>query len=284
MRTRITGLAVFAALVIAMVLPTVANAASEWGSTSRWPWSGYWWPMLSSDLNLYDNGQAMQQYDTYLLNTTGRAGGAQAWERANHSTDVAANDWWGHCHAWASASILTPEPQASRTVGGVTFGTNQLRGLVTELYYQPTFNWLAGTRSNTDNTSDAAYKDIAPAWMDWLLRYYVRYYRYPFIMDISADSQVWNFPVFAYTRNSTVYAGGSESVSTTVWYSNPLANVTGTKYFSRTYTYNLVPGQLGTWTGSSVNDHPDFAWVPTGRKAMPHIDAGTVQTIEGQAV
>jgi len=272
------------AMIVCLAIPGIANAAYEWGSTSRWPWSGYWWPMLSSDLNLYDAGGPLQKYDTYLKNTTGTAGGAQACEKANYSTDDPANDWWGHCHAWSAASILTKEPPASRTVGGVTFNGDDLRGLVTDLYYSPTFTWLAGTRVDDNSTTSAAYKDIAPAWMDWLLRYYVRYYKYPFIMDISTDSQVWNFPVFSYTRNSTALAGGGENVSTTVWFSNPVAHVTGTKYFSRTYTYTLTPGQLGTWTGASVNDHPDFAWVPTGRSAVPHLNANTVAAIVGQAV
>jgi len=168
-------------------------------------------------------------------------------------------------------------------VGGVTFGNDQLKGLVTELYYQPTFNWLAGTRSSSNDVNDAAYKDIAPVWMGWLLRYYVGYYHYPFIMDISADSEVWNFPVFAYSRNSTKFQGG-EAVSTTVWFSNPVANSRGTRYFSRTYQYYLYDGQAGQWYGNSVKDHPDFAWVPTGRKAMPHVDAGTVSQIVGQNV
>jgi hypothetical protein len=238
--------------------------------------------MLGTDTNLYDDGQAAQKYDTYLLNTTGTRGTAQTWEKANHATADAKNDWWGHCHAWSAASVLTKEPAYGFTRGGVTFNTNDTKGLVTELYYSPQLNWLSGRRvDNANDTTSDAYKDIAPAWMDWLLRYYVRYYKYPFVMDINADSQVWNFPVFAYSRNSVANADGSESVTTQVWYSSPEYNATGTRYFSRTYTYTLKSGTLGTWTGKSTSDHPDFAWVPTGKNAMPHVKETVVEEILG---
>ena len=270
---------------IALVIPATASAADEWGSTSRWPWSGYWWPMLETDTNLYDDGQSLAKYDQYLLATTGTKGGAQAAEKATHSTKDAKNSWWGYCHAWAAASILSKEPAYNFTKSGVTFNTNDTKGLVTELYYSPKYNWLSGTRneSDTDKTT-AAYKDIAPAWMDYLLRYYVRYYRYPFIMDINADSQVWNFPVFAYNRNSTTAADGTESVTTTVWYSKPDFSKTGTTYFSEKYTYNLKTGTLGTWTGLSVDKHPDFAWVPNGKNASAHVNEAKVEEIIGQDI
>jgi hypothetical protein len=267
-------------LVALVVTTTTASAASEYGSTSRWPWSGYWWPMLDTSLNLYDNGQAMDMYDRYMR-ATGRSSNAQAYEKANFSTSDPKNDWWGHCHAWSAASIMTRQPPSSVTRAGVTFGTDQLRGLVTKLYNSPTYTWLAGTRNDGTSTTTAAYKDVAPAWMDWLLRYYVRYYRYPFIMDINADNQVWNFPVFAYSRTSTTSTDGTEAVRTTVWYSSPDAHITGTKYFSRTYTYNLKSGTLGSWTGNSVSDHPDFAWIPTGKNPPSHISESVIEEIIG---
>lgn len=261
---RLTRIVALSALIV-VVFSATAQAASEYGSASRWPWSGYWWPMYSGYKNLYDNGEALQAYDTYVQATRGTNPGSQSWESANRRTDDPANEWWGHCHAWAAASILTQEPPASLTKAGVNFDTDDLRGLVTQLYYNPKYTWLSGTRSDTNNQNSAAYKDIAPAWFDWLMRYYVGYYRYPFIMDISADSEVWNFPAFAYTRDVSTGANGSQNVTMTVWYSSPDDGVTGTRYFSRTYTYTLSNGSLGSWTGNSVTDHPDFAWLPSGK-------------------
>ncbi|MCW2949931.1 MAG: hypothetical protein JWN41_944 [Thermoleophilia bacterium] len=278
-------LTILAVAAAALASPMQASAANEYGSTSKWPWSGYWWPMLENGYNLYTANGPLQKYDQYVYQTTGAMGQSQAWEKANHSTKDPANSWWGYCHAWSSAAILAPEPQAV-TRNGVNFSTNDVKGLTTALYYEPTFAWLSGTRvDDTRDNSSAAFRDIAPAWMDYLLRYYVRYYKYPFIMDVNADSQVWNYPVFAYSRDSTFDAAGVETVSTTVWYSSPDWNATGTKYFSKHYSYVLQAGTLGSWTGASVLDHPDFAWVPTGKTAgastNPYVTSSRVWAITG---
>lgn len=276
MRTRRLLVLIAAAMAsMTLITPAGASAATEYGSTNKWPWSGYWWPMLDNGYNLYADNGPLQKYDTQF------GTGAKAWERQNHYTNDAANKWWGHCHAWASAAILAPEPKAS---GNYTI--NDTKGLTTALYYEPTFQWLSGVRvDDVNDKSSAAYQDIAPAWMDYLLRYYIRYHKYPFIMDVNADSQVWNYPVFAYNRESTQYAGGIEDVKTTVWFSSPDWNVTGTKYISRTYTYRLQSGTLGQWFGASVNDHPDFAWVPTGKRpgagTNPHVTEANVERITG---
>lgn len=284
MRMKMGMLAFTVSLIASMLIPAASSAAYEWGSTARWPWSGSWWPMLEGNYaNLYDAGGAMSKYDQYIRATTGTAGTAQAWERANHFTANQSEKWFGHCHAWSAAAILNPEPPNGVTKGGVAFSSDDLKGLESEIYFDPKFNWLSGTRSETTNVNDAAYKDIAPAWMDWLLSYYVKQYRYPFIMDVSADAEVWNFPVFAYTRNTTAKADGSTDVATTVWFSNPESR-RGTGYISKNYTYNLRAGTAGTWTGSSVTTHPDFAWVPTGHNAMPHVKDTVVSQLVGNAI
>jgi len=277
---------------IALAIPATASAANEYGSTQKWPWSGYWWPMLDTNPNLYDTGGPLAKYDQYLGATTGTRGNSQNWEGANHSTTNAANSWWGHCHAWAAASILTTEPAANITKGGVTFTNEDTKGLVTELYYSPTYTWLSGRRvDDANDRSSAAYQDIAPAWMDYLLRYYVRYHKYPFIMDLNANSEVWNFPVFAFNRDTRDLGNGNTGVTTKVWFSSPTRNKRGTPdYISRTYTYTLrlsaQGGYLdtGSWTGDSVHNHPDFAWVPTGKAAPAHLSEAKVEEILGQNV
>lgn len=267
MRTRNWLITAITVVVLMCTFTSSAAAAYQWGSTQRWPWSGYWWPMLDTSSNLYDPGQALEKYDKYVVSTGAVDPKSQAFEKDYFSTTDAANNWWGHCHAWSAAAILTKEPPASITKGGQTFSDSNLKGLLTDLYFDPKYEWLSGQRSDTTDVNDPAYKDIDPAWMDWLLQYYVRHYRYSFIMDTSANSEVWNFPVVAYTRSNVVNLNKTEDVTTTVWYANP-QDARGTKYFSYTYTYRLTPaatgGYTGAWTGTSVTAHPDFAWVPTG--------------------
>ena len=97
--------------------------------------------------------------------------------------------------------------------------------------------------------------------------------------------EVDHYPVFAYNRTSTPYDGGWEFVRTTVWYSSPDWGATGTKYFSKTYQYWLKAGTNGQWYGTSVNDHPDFAWVPTGKRPAsgtnPYVTERNVEAITG---
>jgi hypothetical protein len=278
-------LATTIATIAMLAMPAAAQAASatEQGSTNTWPWSGYWWPMLENGYNLYSANGPLEKYDRYLV-ATARPAGAVAWERSRRSTTNKANSWWGYCHALAAAAILSPEPRAvSRS--GISFSSEDAKGLVASVYYEPTYTWLSGRRvDDPEDRSSAAYQDIAPAWMDYLLRYYIRHYRYPFIMDTHAGSEVWNFPAFAYTRTSTPVAGGAEDVRTTVWFTSPEYGVSGTRHFSKTYTYRLQPGTLGQWTGNSVHDHPDFAWVPTGKRATgtnPFVTEREVETITG---
>lgn len=275
---RTSVIALLLTTALALLAPASAAAAEEYGSTNKWPWSGYWWPMLDNGYNLYSDNGPLAKLDRHAGTQ------AQAWERANRVTTDRANSWWGYCHAIAAAAILAPEPKAVSS-NGVDFTINDTKGLVTSLYYEPTFNWLSGVRVDDPNDrSSAAYQDIAPAWMDYLLRYYIRYHKYPFILDINANSQVWNYPVFAYHRESTQYAGGIEDVRTTVWFTSPEWSTTGTKYFSRTYTYRLQTGTLGHWSGTSVNDHPDFAWIPTGKRsagANPYVTEARVEAITG---
>ena len=46
----------------------------------------------------------------------------------------------------------------------------------------------------------------------------------------------------------------------------------------------LKGGTLGTWTGNSAKDHPDFAWVPTGKDPSAHINEAVVEQIVGHDV
>lgn len=263
----------------------------EVASTTRWPWSGYWWPQHdAAGPNLYEFGGPLNKYDWYVYNTRGYNPDARGWEYQNHQVTDRQYDWAGHCNAWSAASMMVADPPASGVQrGGVYFTQDDLEGLVTEVWDDPSFTWLAGTRSETDAVGSAEYQDMDPAWMDYLLRYYVGQYRYPFIMDTSAGSQVWNFPVFAYQRNTQSYSDGSLGVHTTVWFSDASAGAATTQYFARSYDYqlwNTGGGSTGRWLGDSHADHPDFAWVPTGRgqPGNPNLDSSIVSEILGYAV
>ena len=88
-------------------------------------------------------------------------------------------------------------------------------------------------------------------------------------MDVTAGSEIWNYPVFGYRRSSSFSDQRTEHVRTTVYYTAATTdNSDEPNYFTRTYTYTLhhdPEGAWSEWTGDSIHDHPDFAWRPTGR-------------------
>jgi hypothetical protein len=96
--------------------PTLERADTASGD---W-WSGHWWPYRDNrNPNLYDAGEAMEVYWTYIRATRSPASlagqpDAVSVER-DHRCPVAGcppdnSDYCGHCHAWAAASVREREP------------------------------------------------------------------------------------------------------------------------------------------------------------------------------
>lgn len=282
------------ALLIGVVLlvaalpmaPVSGQSGSESGQAAVLPWTGWWWPWIDwRNPNHYDAGEDSGKYDLYVQNTRGANPQTLPWERANHWVPPESDlDWWGECHAWAACSILEPEPPLSLRVGGVDFSQRNLKALLTEQYYNPTYI-VWGSRF-VEGGSQSAYDDIYPVDFDRLVRLYLGQQRQALIMDRDPNVQVWNFPAYAYQRSSTV-DNGVESVTMTVTFANVASNASGTVLVTRTYTYTLNDGTTtGTWTGASVNDHPDFVWLPTGHAAPESPQAGAIveEILSGQAV
>lgn len=270
-------------------------AAASQGAARITPWSGHWWPSYTgSDPNLYDANGPLALYDKYVQATRGYNPGAQQWELQNRRTDDPKLDWAGYCHAWAAASILTSgAPQGGVTRAGIKFGQDKLEGLISSVYYNPTYQLLpGGVRSETDDPKAAEFKDMNPAWMHYLLQYYVGQHNHPFIMDTAAGAQVWNFPVFAYQSRERRNDDGSVDFNTRVWFSDAAAGEANTRHFYKDYSYrlrNTGDGRMtGAWTGASVKEHPDFAWVPTGKAdgggRNPNVDERIVEEILGRQI
>jgi hypothetical protein len=125
---------------------------------------------------------------------------------------------------------------------------------------------------------DTAYSDLAPDVFHKLLESVIGQRRLAFVADITCNEEVWNHPAYAYDatiEQARTFSenGGARtewSVRTIVTYATDgvSESVLGVEAFTRTYTYTLVTddaGKLlrGAWTGASVDDHPDFAWLPT---------------------
>ncbi|RIK43187.1 MAG: hypothetical protein DCC58_09960 [Chloroflexi bacterium] len=233
----------------------------ENAQATKVPWSGWYWPLPPSSTlpNLYDPGGAMEKYDAYVQKTRGYNPRATQWELDHHSQGAS---WSGHCHAWAAAAIMEPEPQR-QTIEGITFTQDQVEGLLTEMYNAPAYKYW-GTQCDDCNKNGEIFKDVTPAEFDAVMRQYIGQERRPVILDVDPSTPIWNYPAFKYTRGSVVN-GDTETVTMVVTIAVPRINVGGTATDTLRYTYTLKAGTPGEWTGASVNDHPDYIWIVTGR-------------------
>ena len=241
------------------VLAGTTSTANS-GAASKTPWSGYWWPQLSSyNTKLYNNPGPMSKYDA----VTGAS--AYNWEYNNHRTTDPANDWWGHCQAWSAAAIMEPQPY-SRTVGGVYFSQDDVEGLYSETWTIHT-GTMWGTRYRNEGTGSGAYKDVYPNDFDRLVRYWIGSQKSALIMDYTTGTAVWNYPVYAFSRSSTK-SGDKEYVKMTLTRAAPNYGTSGTAAVRQTFYYTLQSGSTGWWynpSGSSVNTHPDYIVKVSGR-------------------
>jgi len=250
------------------------------------------WPQTPGQKNLYDDNGPLHHYDWYVWKTRGYNPETQGWQRQNKSNGAS---WAGHCQAWAAASILTTEPPAGGvTHGGVHFSHDTLEGLLTTVYETPTVEGFWGTRYNGASSGQAALDVLDPAWMDYLLRYYVQQHGTSFVMDTDKGAPVWNFPVAGFNRREQDIGNGVRRVTTDVWFRSPTPDVAGydaKTFFSKTYVYDLWNTSTGASNGRWVSDdHPDFAWRPgrpqasdgAGTLRNPRLDPAIVEEILGR--
>ena len=115
--------------------------------------------------------------------------------------------WWGLCHAWATASLLHPEPRHAVQYNGVTFAVSDLKALLTLVYNTSRTKQISGRceRDKRDLPADRAERpleadcrDSNPGTYHLMLANYVGLDRRSFVEDRSIDRDVWNQPIRAY--------------------------------------------------------------------------------------
>jgi hypothetical protein len=306
------GLAAPALLLLFVVSPLPAQVQPEEATASVQPWSGWWWPAHSGGLvlgYLYGDPGALYKLDQL----SGRQ--AAGWERKMpYHFMPGGPEWWGHCHAWAAASILEPEPRRAVSQSGVTFYVGDLKGLLTEAHFSdhPAFY---GQRFYGNPGDDL--EDMYPLQVWDVLRQYIDRNQLPLIFDLDPGPGVWSYPAYRYqisfqpideaTYQSAAAAAlpwekrpRPAGLPGTVPYRGQLSLWgasfgvypdflgTATEQHDYTFVFRAQGGVLATgsdhWVGPSVQDHPDFAWYPTARaQENPELDYGLVSRLVGQS-
>jgi hypothetical protein len=169
------------------------------------------------------------------------------------------------------------------TKEGIKFRQDDVEGLLIETYFSPAYR-MYGLKCDSCEENSPAFRDISPADFDRIMREEMGEKRNNVVMDLDPGSPVWNYPAYAYQRDSVI-SRGVETVTMKVTISVPRTNVTGNDPDTVTYTYTLRDGTDGQWTGGSVSDHPDFLWIITGRVGSrdgdpnPKVDYNIVKEI-----
>jgi hypothetical protein len=260
-----------------LAVPLAAPAQVEEAKANTTPWSGYWWPLWEGRLL-----GPLGKYDQY----TGRR--AADYERS-HNPPGRGEKWWGYCHAWSAACVMEKEPNRPRTITAngrqITLTVGDMKGLLTAAHSQDASN-MDGRR----NDGPGIDPDMAPDLVWRVVDRYIKKQGIPVVMDIDPGRQVWNHPCYAYRIESTSMGGDSYRAYMTLWFADDSVppDYVGTKVKRKTYQFtyrkrggNVLAGS-GRWEGSSVNDHPDFAWYPyLTRSSNPQIDYKKVREMLG---
>lgn len=290
--------------------------------SEKLPYQGFWYPEKTNGtaLVLTDGKSPVQKYDEAF---NGGQSLAQDWEKKNHGSlqEGEIPNWYGHCNGFSAASIRHAEPEKDVAMGQTTFRRQDIKALLAEIYMGAKYLYLGGNRCSKAEAlgarrslrNDPEYmgecEDLNPAQMHVSLLNWLGSSGYPLIMDMSRNSEVWNYPVFAYrfkatelSKSKAIEALGEtgeayvfnssavafQSIEMIVWYSDAFSDSEHVGQAQTptalTMTYVLEMDSLGRilggeWTGSSQQDHPDFLWLAfepmagTGHRSFnnPHV-------------
>ncbi|MFH1923629.1 MAG: DUF4384 domain-containing protein [Planctomycetota bacterium] len=271
-------------IFVAMAAGRATEGAVEEAASRHTPWSGYWWPIGKGEIL-----GPLAKYDQL----TGQ--GAAAWEHQTHPPGPDVPEWFGYCHAWASASVLEFEPKEPRQVPGppgsppITLGVGDQKALFAASHALDVANHYGERFGDGQGPED--FYDMAPDTLWQLLRMHIKEQRLPIIMDLEAGPEVWNYPVFAYrVEYAPSGPGGLQTAQLSLWAADDAVppDHVGVEIHFQTYTFtfllrngSIVMGS-GRWIGQSLQNHPDFAWYPyVAMPENPHVEYGAVKQING---
>lgn len=265
---------------------------TEQVTASPEPWTGCWWSFYDSDdyANLFDIGngdqwKAMKAYDDYF-----HPGETWAWQWENHYHRETSPDrwWWGHCGAWAAASLMESKPAVARA----PFNLGEMEGLLTECWYDHTLGYWYPSGAGVNDNIPMTPGEVWTALRDNIRGDMLGGVGRPLSMDLyscasspSGTDQVWNHPVFAYSVHCTLTDSNRYNGTITVTAESdagaPIASAHDSfmvAYRFRDVVVNagIVDPASGIWVSSGWTDdpdgngvadyiYPDVAWYPAVR-------------------
>lgn len=229
--------------------------------SKRIPWSGWGWPTASYPPPMARDDGPLDKFDEYIKKITIQNPNTVEWELAHHYHPGCR--WCGHCHGWAAAAILEPEPTMSTVRYEITFTVGDLKGLLTEVHCTDSLDLWKGWRDVMPPYEEDKLEAVEFHWvmLNWVGN------GEPVVMDIEKAPEVWNHPVFKckMTSHPDRFDSTKTQITCEVWVvsGNVSPDYVGTKAFQRVYRY-WIKGDFnnpseGDWTNK---DRPGFIWHP----------------------
>ncbi|KAJ3213253.1 hypothetical protein HK099_007500 [Clydaea vesicula] len=236
--------------------------------------------------------------------------------------------WFGLCHAWTPSSIMEPEPQCGVTFNDVEFGVMDIKALLIQSYDGTNFSTAFTARRCLDSSGengapkldefgrfqDLDCRDMTPHFFHLAMSNMVGIHGKSFIVDVTADVQVWNQPIAGFeilsnqsvtqkealdavfpgiTMNSTGFTANATTFAkyqmridyvTEATSQRPIVSSGLVDQFIVSINLNYIlsmdrKGEIvgSEWIGTSKANHPDFLWVPTSTPSDESIAAGGIK-------
>jgi hypothetical protein len=275
------------------------------GEAQNIPWAASYWPVYEDSINYkWDGANSTSASAKYgeAFGVTGVEDNVSKYHgidgqstRTSCTSDAQCNDalgegcairpgaasgrciptWWGICHAWAPAAIITAEPKVPVTHNGVTFKVNDIKALTT-LVHDRTENRFVSLRCDDLDSAqeisfdkygrptggDANCRDTNPGTFHVLMTNYLGKQREAFVYDRTFDGEVWNQPLRGYriTRHDEVTAQKANELIGVTAEGGTTTEKTGTvtaQAWSVVGAFDVTPGQKVTVTMTGSGD-PDL--------------------------
>nr|WP_243435753.1 pre-peptidase C-terminal domain-containing protein [Acanthopleuribacter pedis] len=168
--------------------------------------------------------------------------------------DREAPNWFGICNGWAVAAINYDEPEQV-TINGMKLNVGDLKAMLTAIHKDNAAFFLSG-RGEEGVTATVFHQIITDSVAKGE----------PVIFDVDISSEIWNYPTAGVTIETEV-DGAWTNVRAVVHFANltPLNDTRGIELFNNipvTYRYDTASLNNFEYTGTSIDDHPNRAWVP----------------------
>lgn len=252
------------------------------GTLARPVWQGSWWPTKDGGTAARPSPDQLSPAEKFDL-VSGSGGVTTAFEKEKQR--VTGNlHWAGHCNGLALASIWAEEPKRAVTVKGVTFTPDDVKGLLVEAYQGA--GWIVGGRCRLQDLPrdpfgrviDPACRDLNPGSFHLALSHFIGQRKFPLIIDLGTNVEVWNYPIKAYSvgilpidkTEATRLIGGEGDkyqhnakaekfarVNLTIQLVNNYTHIYG--YVLEMDAQDKIIG--GEWTLDTQGRAPDFVWL-----------------------